>query len=76
MSKLPRGISGQQAVRALTRLGFELVRQTGSHVNLRKPLPQGDIPVTVPLHPFLKVGTLRAILRQSRVGLDDFLKAL
>jgi len=76
MAKLPRGLSGWEVVRALGRLGFTTARQTGSHVNLRRSTPEGDIPVTVPLHRSLKVGTLRAILRQAQVDVGELLKAL
>jgi predicted RNA binding protein YcfA (HicA-like mRNA interferase family) len=70
--KLPRDISGEQALRALERLGFSVIRQTGSHVRLAL----GDRRVTVPMHRNLVVGTLQSILRQAGVSLDDFLNAL
>jgi predicted RNA binding protein YcfA (HicA-like mRNA interferase family) len=57
--KLPRNVHGDQLVRALNRLGYVVVRQTGSHVRL-KYLSQ--LPVTVPIHKPLKVGTLASIL--------------
>lgn len=43
--KIPRDVTGEQAVRALRRLGFEDIRQTGSHRILR----QGTITVVVPM---------------------------
>ena len=70
--KLPRDISGAEALRALERLGFSVIRQTGSHVRLA----QGDRRVTVPMHRHLVVGTLQSILRQAGVNLDDFQNAL
>jgi predicted RNA binding protein YcfA (HicA-like mRNA interferase family) len=70
--KLPRDISGAEALRALERLGFSVIRQTGSHVRLA----QGDRRVTVPMHRILVVGTLQSILRQAGVSLDDFQNAL
>ena len=70
--KLPRDISGAETVRALERLGFSVIRQTGSHVRLA----QGDRRVTVPMHRNLVVGTLQSILRQAGVSLDDFQNAL
>jgi predicted RNA binding protein YcfA (HicA-like mRNA interferase family) len=70
--KLPRDISGAEALRALERLGFSVIRQTGSHVRLA----QGDRRVTVPMHRHLVVGTLQSILRQAGVSLDDFQNAL
>ena len=42
--KLPRDVSGKAAVKALRRLGFEIVRQEGSHIRMSK----GDRRVTIP----------------------------
>jgi predicted RNA binding protein YcfA (HicA-like mRNA interferase family) len=61
MSKLLR-VSGEEAIRALERLGFVKVRQKGSHVILKKNTPEGDIGCVVPLHRELAIGTLRGIL--------------
>ena len=55
--------SGQDAIRALERLGFEQVRQRGSHVILKKWTPEGEIGCVVPLHRELAIGTLRGILK-------------
>ena len=71
MPKLPR-VSGAQAVRALQRLGFNQVRQKGSHVIMRRG-PHGCV---VPLHAELKVGTLAGVLRQADVSTEAFIEAL
>ena len=76
MPKLPRGLSGQQVVQVLGRLGFVFVRQSGSHVNMKKVTPTGEIPVTVPQHRSLKPGLLGAILRQAQVGVGELLENL
>ncbi len=70
--KLPRDISGTEAVRALRRLGFSSTRQTGSHVRLAR----GDLRVTVPMHRNLVAGTLQSILRQAGISVEDFVNAL
>ncbi|MBZ5594528.1 MAG: type II toxin-antitoxin system HicA family toxin [Acidobacteriia bacterium] len=70
--KLPRDVSGAEAVRALERMGFSVTRQVGSHVRLRN----GPKCVTVPLHRSLAPGTLQGILRQAATTLADFLNAL
>lgn len=67
MPKLPR-VSGAQVIRALQRLGFEKVRQSGSHVIMRR----GAKGCVVPLHAELKVGTLAGLLRQADVSADEF----
>ncbi|MHC5720263.1 MAG: type II toxin-antitoxin system HicA family toxin, partial [Nostoc sp.] len=55
MPKLPR-ISSREAIRALERLGFEQIRQTGSHVVMKKQTPEGTTGCVVPVHQELKVG--------------------
>ena len=71
MPKLPR-VSGAQAVKALERLGFAQVRQSGSHVILRR----GQVGCVVPLHSELKTGTLAGALRQAQVSPEEFSGAL
>lgn len=61
MPKLRR-VSGQQAIRALEKLGFEQVRQKGSHVILKKYVPEGTIGCVVPLHRDLAIGTLLSLI--------------
>jgi predicted RNA binding protein YcfA (HicA-like mRNA interferase family) len=75
MLKLRR-VSGQEAVRALERLGFVQVRQRGSHVVLKRQTPEGETGCVVPLHRELAVGTLRGILKQAGVTQDEFLSNL
>ncbi|HIC94426.1 MAG TPA: addiction module toxin, HicA family [Anaerolineae bacterium] len=75
MPKLRR-VSGREAIRALERLGFERVRQRGSHVVLKKQTPEGAIGCVVPLHPELAIGTLRGILRQARITPEEFMENL
>jgi len=67
-----RRVSGQEAVGALERLGFVQVRQRGSHVVLKRRTPEGEIGCVVPLHRELATGTLRGILKQARVTLEEF----
>jgi predicted RNA binding protein YcfA (HicA-like mRNA interferase family) len=71
MPKLPR-VSGAEALRALDRLGFVKLRQSGSHVVMRRE-SKGCV---VPMHAELKVGTLAGLLRQAEVSAEDFIEAL
>ena len=71
MPKLPR-VSGAQAIKALERLGFAQLRQSGSHVILRR----GHVGCVVPLHAELKTGTLAGALRQAQVSPEEFLSVL
>ena len=61
MRKLPVA-SGEQLVKVLSRLGYEIIRQKGSHVRLGKSTASGDHKITVPLHNELAKGTLNDIL--------------
>jgi len=70
MSKLPV-ISGKEAVKRLERAGFLLVRQVGSHMILRRErLPK--MTVSIPDHKELKRRTLKNILRQINLSVDEF----
>ena len=66
--KLPRDVSGDQAVRALRRLGFAELRQTGSHRILRK----GVRTVVVPQHRPIKLGTLKGLIEQAGLTVAEF----
>ena len=50
-------------IRALERLDFFQVRQQGSHIILKKQMPDGEIGCVVPLHRELAVGTIKSILK-------------
>ena len=71
MPKLPR-VSGAEVIRALERLGFVRIRQSGSHVILRR----GNKGCVVPMHSEVKVGTLAGVLRQAEVSSEEFTQAL
>lgn len=60
--KLPRDISGKDLIKALSRLDYEVTRQTGSHVRLTTQR-DGEHNITVPAHDPIKVGTLNSILK-------------
>lgn len=72
MPKLSR-ISGQEAIRKLEKLGFQQIRQRGSHVVLKKNTPEGDIGCVVPLHKELAIGTLHGILKQAKLSIEEFI---
>ena len=71
-----RKVTGQEAIRALQRLGFKKVRQRGSHVILKKETSEGAVGCVIPLHRELKIGTLHGILRQAKVTPDEFMDVL
>ena len=73
MSKLPQ-ISGQELVRTLSKIGFAVRRQHCSHIILRRNDPFAQ--TVVPAHRQIDRGTLRAILRQTDIEVDELVKLL
>ena len=73
MSKLPR-VSGRECINALVKIGFEVKRQQGSHIVLRRDVPFAQI--VVPDHKELDRGTLRAIIRQVNLSVETFCELL
>jgi predicted RNA binding protein YcfA (HicA-like mRNA interferase family) len=73
MSKLP-SISGAECAKALEKAGFYFKRQKGSHMVYRRDEPYAQ--VIIPDHKTLDTGTLRAIIRQAGLSVDEFLKLL
>ncbi len=71
--KLPSDIHGEDAVKALRRLGFASDHQTGSHPIMRGG--DGRI-VVVPMHRPIKRGTLRGVLRQAGLTVEQFAEVL
>ncbi len=73
MSRLPV-ISGRECVKVLEKVGFSLKRQEGSHIILRRHNPFAQ--VVVPDHNVLDRGTLRAIIRQCGLSVEEFVRHL
>ena len=71
MPKLPV-VSGKECRKTLGKLGFEEVRQRGSHVVMKRE----DAGCVVPLHAEIKTGTLAGILKQAGVNVDEFIEAI
>jgi predicted RNA binding protein YcfA (HicA-like mRNA interferase family) len=60
--KLPRDLSGIELASSLRRYGYEVTRQTGSHLRLTSMAKGTEHHVTIPRHKHLRVGTLSSIL--------------
>ncbi len=77
--KLPRDVSGDELAARLRKYGYEMTRQTGSHMRLTT-LERGEHHLTIPAHSPLRVGTLAAILAEvaDHFGLsrEDLLQRL
>jgi len=74
VSVLPR-ISGREAVAAFRRLGYEVDRQKGSHIILRHAQPPHRR-LTVPDHREIAKGTLRSLIREAGITVEEFISAL
>jgi len=75
LSKLPV-ISGREIIKALTKIGFTVVGRKGSHVRLKRRRGEEVLIVVVPIHSELARGTLRSILKQANLTVDDLLRLL
>ena len=75
MSKLKR-MSGKEVVSILKQFGFREIRQKGSHIILKRTTSEEEIGCVIPLHSELAIGTLRGILRQAKVNIEEFMRKL
>ena len=73
MARLPV-LSAREVIKALTKFGFVIVRQGGSHIHLWHEGKR--VLVTVPNHPELAKGTLLSILRQAKLSREELLDRL
>jgi predicted RNA binding protein YcfA (HicA-like mRNA interferase family) len=74
MSKLPV-VSGQDVIKALAKIGYEFDHQRGSHVVLRQTF-EPYRRITVPNHKEIAKGTLRKIIRDVGLSVEDFVGLL
>ncbi len=73
MSKLP-SISGKKCIKALEKIGFYQKRQEGSHIIMRRDKPFAQ--VVVPNHSKIAKGTLRSIIRDIELSVEEFIALL
>ena len=67
-------ISGKEAVKAFQKAGWQLLGQVGSHAVMVKPGVRVNL--SIPQHKELSVGTLRALIRNSGLTVEEFLELL
>jgi predicted RNA binding protein YcfA (HicA-like mRNA interferase family) len=74
MPKLPV-VSGREVVKAMSKVGYEFDRQRGSHIILRQTVsPHRRL--TVPDHSEVAKGTLRSILREAGITVEELIRLL
>ncbi len=72
-----RKVSGHDALKILcNKFGFQIKRQSGSHVIIVKETTQGKFGTVVPMHKQLKRGTLKGILKLAKIKEEEFAKYL
>ena len=74
--KLPRDISGEELARILEKYGYQITRQTGSHIRLTSTIKDKEHHITIPKHKPLMVGTLGNILNEIASYLELDRKSL
>jgi predicted RNA binding protein YcfA (HicA-like mRNA interferase family) len=74
VAKLPTDLSGREVRGALERVGFVFRRQTGSHMMLRRDQPYAR--AVVPDHKQLRSGTLRRIIADAGLTVEQFVQLL
>jgi len=74
MSPKPPLISGNEAIKAFRYAGYQIVSQRGSHVKLYNP--ETEITIVIPNHKEIDRWTLKAILKDSGISVEDFIKLL
>jgi predicted RNA binding protein YcfA (HicA-like mRNA interferase family) len=74
MTRLP-SLKGEDVIKALSKAGFQVLRQKGSHIYLKHPDGRATV---VPVHKgeSLGRGILRKIIRDADMERDEFLKLL
>lgn len=75
MKKLPR-LSGREVITVLSRTGYKITRQKGSHIILIKETEKGRKAVVVPNHKEVDKGTLLEIIRQAGLTREEFVKLI
>ncbi|HET6363583.1 MAG TPA: type II toxin-antitoxin system HicA family toxin [Nitrospirota bacterium] len=68
--KMPRDVSGDELALLLSRCGYSITRQTGSHLRLTSTSKGTEHHITIPRHSPLKIGTLSAILKDAAIYLE------
>lgn len=71
MSEIP-SLSYVKIISTLQRLGFIVIRQKGSHIRLQKRIGDKVIKTIVPAHKPVKINTLRQILKQCQISIEEF----
>jgi predicted RNA binding protein YcfA (HicA-like mRNA interferase family) len=67
-------ISGKEASKAFQEVGWQIIGQVGSHLVMSKP--DLRVNLSIPQHKELSIGTLRALIRNAGMTVEEFLDLL
>lgn len=67
-------ISGEEAIKRFQKMGYEIIRQRGSHVRMHHKSNRSKIPLAIPLHKQLGRGLLRKLIRDADITVEEFNK--
>ena len=78
--KVPRDVNADELVKLLTRYGYIVIRQTGSHIRMSKTVSENEHAITIPNHKPIKIGTLQSIVKDvcnfNKLNIDSLYKQL
>ena len=74
--KLSRDVSSDELIRLLNKYGYQISRQTGSHIRLTSNIKTTEHHITIPRQKYLKIGTLNNILNNIAAYLEMDKKSL
>lgn len=78
--KTPRDVSGKSLIKVLSKYGYDVIRQTGSHVRMTITINDEVKNITIPNHDSIKLGTLMSILNevssQLKISREDIINKL
>jgi len=72
--KLPRDVSGAEAMAIFQKVGYRVVRTKGSHVRLRDEANPDHRPLTIPRHDSLKPGLLSKLIHDASLDVGEFIR--
>jgi predicted RNA binding protein YcfA (HicA-like mRNA interferase family) len=65
-------VSGQKVVKKFEKIGYKVVRQTGSHMRMWNFFDKNKKPLTIPNHKLIGRGLLRKIVRDAEITVEEF----
>lgn len=75
MPKIPP-LSGSQTIKCFEKLGYQVVRQRGSHIRMHHKFDKNKKSLTIPQHKVLGKGLLRKLMRDAKISLEELLNLL